>query len=269
MSTHYIDMSNAGPSTSKNYVQVPQYHVLNVSNHQNGKKTIAKNVVHETVQPVMQVYMSNGSHVVENTEAAPYCIPISTNQMNGYQVMQSNQYTPMQVINLPQGTTLVPVVQSYSGAETSQKHQPTYIQTSDGQQIQVVFTEDLNFASQPSGISMSIANDSTQQKPSDDSPIYVNVKQYARIVQRRGARAKLLQEGRISKERRKFLHESRHNHALKRMRGIGGKFDSNGDRLPSENESSVCSSPTSSLKHENSVTSIQNDVSPPPRKRKH
>ncbi|KAI6185274.1 hypothetical protein M3Y98_00005100 [Aphelenchoides besseyi] len=258
-STHYIDMSNAGPSTSKNYVQLPQYQVLNVSNHQNGKKANTKNVVPEAVQPVMQVFMSNGSHVVDNTEAS-YCIPISTNQMSGYQVMQSNQYTPMQVINLPQGTTLVPLVPSYSNVDTSQKKST---------HIQVVFSEDLNFATPPSSIPMSIANDSAQQKPSDDSLIYVNVKQYARIVQRRGARAKLLQEGRVSKERRKFLHQSRHNHALKRIRGSGGKFDSNDERLPSENETSVCSSPTLSLKHENLTTSIQEDVAPPPRKRKH
>jgi nuclear transcription factor Y alpha len=41
------------------------------------------------------------------------------------------------------------------------------------------------------------------------------------------ARAKLENAGRIPKERRKYLHESRHRHALKRVRGEGGKFNSN------------------------------------------
>jgi nuclear transcription factor Y alpha len=72
---------------------------------------------------------------------------------------------------------------------------------------------------------------SESQIPShgDDDPVYVNRKQYQRIIKRRQQRQKQMEKFKANKRNESYLHESRHKHAMTRVRGKGGRFLKKGE----------------------------------------
>ncbi|KHN83288.1 Nuclear transcription factor Y subunit alpha [Toxocara canis] len=148
------------------------------------------------------------------------------------QVVQGSQNSGgIQVISL--NDSFVPVQQSSTvdlQDRTSSMQGTTQFVYSSAKEIdvsnvvQVLSQQPSSSTSHPFVLQMSSQPPSLAPRP-DEEPLYVNAKQYHRIMKRRAARAKMESEGRIPKERRKYLHESRHKHALTRVRGEGGKFD--------------------------------------------
>lgn len=78
------------------------------------------------------------------------------------------------------------------------------------------------------------AEERTLETKTKSAMQYVNPKQYERILVRRAARKKLKAimeqykqfQHKFNRElnNKSYLHESRHNHAMKRARGPGGRF---------------------------------------------